>query len=104
VSSETTFEVKCPGCNLILIIDRVTGKVLEQRKPLVEAGESTGDRFEDAFLRVKKSGERVETKVAQAKEREKSKMDRLNKLFDESLKKKIEEGDTGKPASPYDLE
>jgi hypothetical protein len=102
VSNEVTFEIRCPGCNLILIVDRVTGKVLEQRKPLVE--DSTGDRFKDAFLRVEKLGERVESKVAQVKEREKTKMDRLNKLFDQSMKKKIEEGDTGPPSRPMDLD
>lgn len=104
MSSEPVFEIKCPGCNLILIVDRVTGKVIEQRKPLVEEGESTGNRFEDAVLRVKKTGERVEGKVAQFKEREKSKMDRLNKLFDASIKKKIEEGDVGRPDSPLDMD
>lgn len=102
MSSDAVFEVKCPGCSLVLIIDRVTGKVLEQRKAIVE--ETTGDRFEDAFLKVKKSAERAEQKFKEASEREKSKADRLNKLFDQKMKEKIESGDTGRPDRPFDLD
>lgn len=104
MSDQPVFEVKCPGCKLILIIDRRTGQVVEQRKQLVEESESSGDRFEDAMRRAKSSAARAESKAEQAREREKSKMERLDRLFSDSLKKKIEEGDTGRPESPLDLD
>lgn len=86
-----TFEITCPGCKTILIVDRRTGKIVEKRKPIVE--DSTGDRFEDARLRVKGAGSRIEEKVEAAKKAEKEKLAKLEALFKDRQKEIEEKGE-----------
>ena len=50
-------KITCPDCGVILVVDRISGKVIEARKPIGE--QSTGDRFTDAFTKVKKDKERI---------------------------------------------
>ncbi|HBA27029.1 MAG TPA: hypothetical protein DCY98_06535 [Nitrospinae bacterium] len=50
-------KITCPDCGVILVVDRISGKVIEARKPIGE--QSTGDRFTDAFIKVKKDKERI---------------------------------------------
>jgi hypothetical protein len=95
-------EIACPDCKTILIVRRRDGKLMETRKPILE--DSTGDRFEDAMLKVRHAGAEVEKKVKEAREREQSKMDRLNALFKEGLKKAQEEGPVSKPKREMDLD
>jgi len=45
--SVVTFKITCPCCDTILVINKVTGEILEHRKPLVE--NPSGDRFADAL-------------------------------------------------------
>lgn len=40
-------KIKCPCCESLLFVDRVSGKIIETRKPLVE--QSSGNRLDDAF-------------------------------------------------------
>ena len=101
--TEDFFEIKCPDCQTVLIVRRRDGKIVETRKPIVK--ESTGDRFEDARLKVKGMKDEVERKVEEAKQREKTKMDRLNALFEDGLKKQREEGGPVKrPEREVDLD
>jgi len=95
------WEVKCPGCAGILIIDRKTGKLVEHRAPILAEGEATGDRFEDARKKVLSSGDRIEDKVAEVRKAQKDKLAKLDALFKER-KKEIE--DSGLPVEkPDDL-
>lgn len=100
--SGDTLEITCPCCKAILVIGIESGEVVEHRKLTDEA--AAARRVEEAIDRAKHSSELAEKKFAKAQEREKSKMDRISKLFEETMKKKIEEGDTGRPASPFDME
>lgn len=95
-------KVTCPDCKHILIVNRRDGKVVEVRKPLLE--ESTGDRFEDAMLKVKRSTSEIEKKVESAQERERQKMERLNQLFKEGLEQARKEGPVEKPRREMDLD
>jgi len=98
-----TFAVKCPKCETILIIDRRTGKTLEVRKPLVKA--SSGDRFEDAILKMKKDKATSETEFDKAMSGLDSRSKKLDKMFKESLKEVQEDGDEGAPPiKPFDLD
>ena len=99
---EDFFQVKCPGCDTILVIDRRECKIVEVRKPILE--ESTGDRFEDAMLKVKGEKDAIAKKVEQAKTREKDKIKRLNALFEEGLERAKDEGPVTKPFNPMDLD
>lgn len=99
---EKFIEVKCPECETILIVNRKTGKVEEVRKPILE--ESTGDRFEDAFKKVKQSKDTLEDRFAQAKAREREKAAKLDALFKENLDKAREKGPIEKPEREFDLD
>ncbi len=97
-----TMKVNCPICKSVLVVEKKTGKVVETRKPILE--ESTGDRFEDAFLKVKKSSAIAEEKFRAAREKEKHKREKLDALFSERLKEVKEKGETGPPQRPFDLD
>ncbi len=96
-----TFEITCPGCKDILIVDRKTGKVLEVRKPLLD--ESSGDRFEDARQRVLSSKERAEEKFEKAKQKEKEKFAKLDALFNEK-KEELKDKPIERPDRPWDMD
>ncbi len=97
------FEIACPECKTVLIVRRKDGKLMEVRKPILE--DSSGDRFEDAWRKVKGSQSEIEKKVEAAKERERSKMDRLNQLFKEGLEQAQKEGPiVKKPDREMDLD
>ncbi len=100
--SEDFFEISCPGCQTVLIVRRRDGKVVETRKPILE--DSTGDRFEDAMLKVKRSKGEIEKKFQDAREREKGKMERLDALFKDGIKRSQEEGPIRKPDREIDLD
>ena len=101
--NEDFIQIACPECQSILIVRRRDGKLVETRKPILK--DSTGDRFEDARLKVKGLKDEVERKVEEAKARERGKMDRLNALFEEGLKKQREEGGPiEKPKREVDLD
>ena len=100
--NEDFLEVTCPECKTILIVNKRSGKVVEVRKPILE--ESTGDRFEDAFQKVKRSKGELEKKFEEARERERTKMDRLNAIFKEGLDQAKKEGPITKPKRDFDLD
>lgn len=83
-------KVTCPDCKTVLIVRRKNGEVVEVRRPLLE--DSTGNRFQDAELKVKREKETIARKFEEAKKREQTKFDRLNALFDENIKRAREEG------------
>lgn len=94
------FEIPCPGCKTILVVDRRQGKVVEVRKPIVE--DSSGDRFEDARRKVLGEKDTIARKVEEARDRERNKMNRLEALFKEGLQRAKEEGPITKPYNPLE--
>jgi hypothetical protein len=99
---EDTHEVKCPCCNTILIVDRRTGKILDERRPILE--QSTGDRYEDALKKVKERGSIAEEKFKKFQKDRGSKMDRLNSLFKDTVNKVEESGEEIRPHNPFDMD
>lgn len=99
---DNTLTVKCPTCHDILIIDRITGEILEVRKPLV--AESSGDRFADALKKVKNSSQEAEDQFQKSREAEKNKKKNLDALFEKSLEQAKKEDPKSKPLRGIDLE
>ena len=97
-----TIKVTCPCCKTILIVDRKEGKILEERRPILE--ESSGDRFQDAMKKVRGQKEFIESKVRDTKKRMQDRKAKLDKIFEEELKKAKEEGLPEKPLRPIDLD
>ncbi len=96
------FKIVCPTCKTVLIIDRFTGDIKETRKPLVD--EPSGDRFEDAFTKFKKSKVETEEKFMKLKNEEENKKQRLNDLFKKSMDKVKKEGKIEKEIRDIDLD
>lgn len=96
------FEIKCPCCKTILVIDRIDGKVIEERKPIIE--QSTGDRFKDAFIKSKQQKAVVEKKFKESEEAHKKRSESLQNIFNKSLKNVKESGDKSKPSTPFDYD
>lgn len=97
---EENIKVTCPECNCVLVIRRRDGELLEVRKPLLE--ESTGDRFQDAFQKVKGRGKEVEGKVESAKQRERDRLKGADDFFKKALERAKESDE--KPINPLDYQ
>ncbi len=99
---DNVFKVKCPKCDVILIIDRITGEIIDTREPII--AESTGDRFKDALKKVKLSSQEAEEKFQKSKKTEKNKHKDLDALFNKSLGQAKKEGPVKKQLRDIDFE
>jgi hypothetical protein len=95
---EENIKVSCPECDCILIIRRRDGEILEVRKPIVE--ESSGDRFEDAFQKVKGRGKEVDNKVSELKRKEAERLKGADDFFKAALERAKQ--NDAKPVNPLD--
>ncbi len=103
MSAIITYKVTCPCCNTILVVDKVTGEVLEHREPLVE--NPSGDRFADALQAQKDHSEKINSLFDKSLSGLKEKDTDRQTLFEESLKKTREEGiGDYKPIRDIDLD
>ena len=91
--------ITCPGCETILIVDRITGEIIETRKPILE--KSTGDRFKDAFLKADEDKKKLVSKFDDMKAQLDKKKKFAEDLFNESLKQAKEDKDM-KPRNIFD--
>lgn len=96
------WQVTCPCCDTILIVDRVSGKILEERKPILE--KSTGDRYEDALQKVRQRPGQAEEKFSRFKDEQDAKKARLNALFDDKLKELQESGEDIEKVNPLEMD
>lgn len=95
-----SYQVKCPCCTTILVIDRRTGEILDERRPILD--QSTGDRYQDALKKVRERGSVAEEKYRKFQEERSSKMDKLDALFKDTVKQVEESGEEIKPFNPFD--
>jgi len=98
---EKELKVTCPGCQHVLIVDRITGDVLEVRKALVER--PSGDRFADALLKTIKDKEKADSAFNDLHARQERKKKAAEDIFDASLKDAVLEPDE-KPHGIFDLD
>jgi hypothetical protein len=85
-----TFNITCPECDTILVINRDTGDIVEVRKPLVE--DSSGDRFTDALRAHKEHTEKLGSIFKDSISDVSRQEEERRKVFKESLEKAREEG------------
>ncbi len=101
---DETLKITCPCCKTVLIVNR-KGAILEERKPILDESESTGDRFEDAIKKAKSSKEIAEAKFREAQQKEKDRMARLESMFNDGMKRVKESGEpVEKPKREFDLD
>jgi hypothetical protein len=97
---EENIKVTCPECQCVLVIRRRDGEILEVRHPILE--ESTGDRFQDAFMKVKGRSHEIDSKVADAKKKEAEKLKSADDFFKQALERAKTTKDE-KPINPMDI-
>jgi predicted nucleic acid-binding Zn-ribbon protein len=97
---EKELSIACPDCGTILIVDRVSGKILETRRPLVE--KPSGDRLTDAFGKMKADKEKRDRLFAEMNEAEERKKRLAEELFNASLKEAKESGEDIRPTNIFD--
>jgi hypothetical protein len=96
-------KVECPECRCTLFVERATGRVVEVRKPVSDQMKGE-DRFDALFRKAKNRGDAAMQKFAEAQEREKTKLDRLNSLFEETKDRVEESGDIGPEIRDMDMD
>jgi hypothetical protein len=75
--SVKTLEVACPCCKATLVVDAQTGAVLSHREH-----KKAMDSLDDFLAKQKHRSADLDAKFQSAQEREKNKMDLLNKKFE----------------------
>ncbi|MCX7003581.1 MAG: hypothetical protein NTV22_09955 [bacterium] len=98
-----TFNVSCPDCKSILVINRDTGAVLEVRKPLVD--DPTDNRLNDALRAHEKHSAKLQglfsASLADVSKREQERKE----LFEQSLQKARESDESEEmPLRDIDLD
>ena len=97
-----TWQITCPCCDTILIVERKSGTILEERKPILD--QSTGDRYEDALQKVRERPGQAEEKFIRFKDDQDAKKARLNALFDERLKEINDSGEDIEKVNPLEMD
>ncbi len=95
-------EITCPCCKTVLVINRIEGKLVEARKPILE--QTTGDRFKDAVIKSKHQKEDIEKKFKESAEAHKKRSESLQNMFKKSLKEVSKKGNKSKPITPFDFD
>lgn len=95
-----TFQVPCPDCGAMILIDAATGLVISHtpapRKKMFED-------LETAAKAMREHDERKESIFRQSVDAEKNKEDLFDKKFAEALKK-AKDAPAGKPLREFDLD
>ncbi|HKD59108.1 MAG TPA: hypothetical protein VKB47_01545 [Terracidiphilus sp.] len=99
-AKKETFEVACPDCGAMIVVDAATGVVISHtpapRKKMFED-------LETAAKAMRERDERAESIFRQSVDAEKNKEDLFDKKFAEALRK-AKDAPEGKPLRDFDLE
>ena len=99
-TKQETFEVTCPDCDAILIIDASTGLIVSHT-PAPQ--KRTFEDLETAAQAMRAQNERKESVFRQSLDAEKNKNDLLDKKFAEALRK-AKDAPEEKPLRVFDLD
>ena len=95
-----TFEVACPDCGAMILIDAVTGVVVSHTSA---PRKRTFEDLETAAKAMREHEERKESIFRQSVDAEKNKEDLFEKKFAEALRK-AKDAPEGKPLREFDLD
>jgi len=96
-------EVICPECKKVLLVDRITGEILEIRES-AQTDSAAGDKFQAAFNEMKNNAKKNEEKFSHSRAEHESHQKQLEELFNESLKEVKKQGKVEKEMRNIDLE
>jgi uncharacterized Zn finger protein (UPF0148 family) len=94
-----SFELNCPCCGALIVIDPSTRAILRFEEPKRAPGAS----FEEMLKEVGESKKKTASKLQRALEQQKQREEILKKRFKEAVKK-AEESDEPPPPRPFDLD
>lgn len=97
---DKTFEVACPDCGAMLVIDAATGHLITHTPA---PRKRTFEDLETAAKAMRERDERAESIFRQSVDAEKNKADLLEKKFAEALRK-AKDAPEGKPLREFDLD
>jgi hypothetical protein len=97
--SSDTFEIECPCCHGLLVIDREMAVVLSHTAPV----KPPSINFDDTARLLREQADAVEAKFRASVEAERTKEDVLARKFAESLKK-AKDAPIEKPMRDFDLD
>lgn len=100
MAERKTIEVACPGCRATLVVDAETGDVLlhKEAKTAVELD------LQKAAEALKSGANRRDDLFKKSIEAEKRKGSRIDKRFDEALKRAKDDPDSPPPPREIDLD
>ncbi|MBI4396377.1 MAG: hypothetical protein HY548_04730 [Elusimicrobia bacterium] len=98
--NRSTFEVRCPACQAILVVDAETKEVLLHK----EVKTSPVTDIAKAVQALKENVGQREEAFRKSLEAEKNKGSRLKKTFEEAMKRAKEEPDAPPPMREIDLD
>lgn len=90
--------VVCPCCGNDMTVDRASGEVLAEQRPVAKPSVS----FEDALTEVRAGAQKREEAFSKAADRQRRLEDLLQKKFEEARKKAAT--DDSKPRNIFDLD
>jgi len=99
-AKQATFEVACPDCGAMLIIDASSGLVVSHTPA---PRKRTFEDLATAAQAMREQDERKESIFRQSVDAEKNKADLLEKKFAEALRK-AKDAPEGKPLREFDLD
>ena len=99
--SDQPFEVACPDCGGVLVVDPVT-RALISHTPAPR--KKTFEDLQSAARAAKEQDARRDSLFAQSLQAEKNREDVLDKKFAEALRKAKENPSTAKPLRDFDLD
>jgi hypothetical protein len=99
-AKKETFEVACPDCGAMLVVDASTGVVVSHTSA---PRKRTFEDLETAAKAMRERDERAESIFRQSVDAEKNKEDLFEKKFAEALRK-AKDAPEGKPLREFDLD
>jgi hypothetical protein len=97
---DKTFEVACPDCGAMIVVDAATGSVVSHTPA---PRKRTFEDLETAAKAMREQDERKESIFRQSVDAERNKADLLEKKFAEALRK-AKDAPEGKPLREFDLD
>lgn len=99
--SHAAFDVTCPHCHAVLTVSPEARAVIGHKEPVKP---KPVEDMDEAVQWLKKDPERRENLFTQSLESEKMKADRLNKSFEDLLRRAKDEPNSSRPVRDMDLD
>ena len=98
--SDGRFEITCPCCDTILVVDAATGVILSEERPKKAPVKS----FDQALTEVRGAREKADKDFSTRMDNAKHEKEILAKKFEEAMKKAEKNKDEKPPPRPFEFD